>query len=77
MAFIWDYRLKDIKIKKEAKALELERTINYGVEKGKKIKLAEVKKHWDKINLFPKRKKLFELLLWGKSLSSPKSNKRS
>ena len=53
----------------------LERKINYGPEKGEKIKLSEVKKYWDKLDLYTLRKRLFELLIWGKYKSSQKNNK--
>jgi len=30
------------------------------------IKLAQVKKNWKKLDLFPRKKRLFQLLIWGK-----------
>lgn len=68
MVLIWDFDPKVLKKSKSpwAKALLLERKINYGVAKREKIKLAEVKKYWHKINLFPLKRRLFEFLIWGK-----------
>lgn len=63
--FLWDYNRKKLEQSKKGKALILERLINYGPGK-EKIKLSEVKKHWKEIKLFPTRKRLFELLIWGK-----------
>ena len=65
-SFIWDYREKDLRKSKKGKILLLERSINYGPEKGKKIKLNQVKKNWSLLNLFPLKKRLFKLLIWGK-----------
>ena len=50
----------------------LERMINYGPEPNEKIKISDVKKYWEKLQLFPKRKRLLELLIWGKIQSSQK-----
>lgn len=66
MALIWDYNINDLKKSKIGRLLILERQINYGVDKGEKIKLSEVKKNWNKLHLFPKAKRLFEFLIWGK-----------
>ncbi len=75
MTFIWDYDRKELEKTEQGRILILERTINYGPEKGEKISLSEVKKHWDKLNLFPLRKRLLELLIWGKvqSLTNDKN----
>lgn len=75
MAHIWDYDPEELKKTESGRILLLERAINYGPEPGEKIRLADVKKYWDKLELFPKRKKLLELLIWGTYQSSPKSNK--
>jgi len=63
---IWDYREKDLRKSKKGKILLLERSINYGPGKGKKIKLSQVKKNWSLLNLFPLKKRLFKLLIWDK-----------
>ncbi len=63
--FLWDYDRKELEKTPGGRLLILERLINYGPGK-EKIKLAEVKKNWDKLNLLPTRKRLFELLIWGK-----------
>lgn len=68
MVFIWDYDKKELEKSEKGRLLILERQINYGVYLSDKvkIKLSEVKKYWNKLNLEPSRRKLFELLLWGK-----------
>lgn len=66
MPLVWDYDLKKLKKTKSGRRLLLERQINYGVFGKEKIKLKEVKKNWHKLNLEPKRKRLFKLLIWGK-----------
>lgn len=66
MAMIWDYDINELKKTKSGRLLILERKINYGVDKGEKISLSEVKENWDKLHLEPKRKRLFEFLIWGK-----------
>lgn len=63
--FLWDYDINKLKKTKSGRLLILERMINYGPGK-EKIKLTEVKKNWNKLNLFPNRKRLFELLIWDK-----------
>jgi hypothetical protein len=70
MAFIWDYNKKKLEKTEQGKILILERTINYGPENGEKIKIEDVKKYWTRLNLFPLRRKLLELLIWGKTQSS-------
>lgn len=66
MALIWDYDVKKLRKTKSGRLLILERQINYGPDKGEKIKLSEVKKNWDKLNIEPKRRRLLDLLIWGK-----------
>lgn len=68
MLHSWDYDINKLKNSKWGKLLLLERQINYGmyISDKDKIDLSEVKKNWDKLNLEPKRKRLFELLIWGK-----------
>lgn len=68
MPFIWDYDIKQLKRSKMGQLLMLERQINYGIYTSdkEKINLQEVKKNWPNLNLEPKRKRLFELLIWGK-----------
>ena len=75
MAFIWDYDQKEIDKSQRGQLTKLERAINYGPDKGEKISLALVKRYWDKLNLFPRSRRLFELLIWGKYQSLAK-NKR-
>lgn len=68
MPFIWDYDINELKKTKSGRLLILERQINYGIYPSdkEKIDLKEVKKHWKELNLDPDRKRLFELLIWGK-----------
>ncbi len=73
MAFIWDYDRKELEKTEEGRILILERTINYGPEPGEKIKLSEVKKYWNNLDLFPLKKRLLELLIWGEYKSYQKN----
>ena len=68
MVFIWDYDRKELEKSEQGRILILERQINYGfyLSDKEKIKLKDVKKYWDKLNLDPPRRKLFELLIWEK-----------
>ncbi|MDO8461162.1 MAG: hypothetical protein Q7S38_01825 [bacterium] len=72
--YLWDYDRKTLEKSKKGRLFILERMINYGPA-GIKIKLSEVKKHWEELHLFALQKRLFELLIWGKYRSSPKSRK--
>lgn len=74
MAVLWDYDVDELKKSTGGKILILERMINYGPGK-EKIKLADVKKYWDKLHLFKLQKRLFELLIWGRYSSKPESKK--
>ena len=69
MVLVWDYDPKVLKKSKIGKTLLLERLINFGPSNKEKINLSEVKKNWNKLNLFPRRKRLMELLIWGKTRS--------
>lgn len=66
MVLIWDYNIKKLKKTASGRRLILERMINYGPDKGEKIKLSEVKKNWEKLNIAPSRRRLLELLIWNK-----------
>lgn len=68
MPVIWDYDINELKKTKSGRLLILERQINYGIYPSDKerISLSEVKKRWEELNLEPQRKRLFELLIWGK-----------
>lgn len=72
--YLWDYDKEDLEKTEKGRIFILERKINYGPGK-EKIKLSEVKKYWDKLELFPLSKRLMELLLWGKYKSSLKTKK--
>lgn len=74
MVLLWDYDRKELEKTERGKAFIIERMINYG-PRGEKIKLSQVKKYWNKLNLFHLQKRLFELLIWGKYKSSLKSKK--
>lgn len=73
MVFIWDYDIEELKKTESGRIKILERMINYGPDKGEKIKLSDVKKYWDRLDLFPNSKRLMELLLWEKYKSLPES----
>lgn len=68
MPFIWDYDINKLKKTKSGRLLILERQINYGIYPSdkEKIDLKEVKKHWDELNLDPLKRRLMELLIWGR-----------
>jgi len=66
MPHVWDYDVKVLRKSRQGRVLLLERAINYGRTGSEKIKLSDVRKHWDQLHLLPLRKRLFELLLWGK-----------
>lgn len=68
MPFIWDYDINKLKKTKSGRLLILERQINYGIYPSdkEKIDLKEVKKNWDNLHLDPLKKRLMELLIWGK-----------
>jgi hypothetical protein len=66
VSFVWDYNKSELVKTKSGRILLLERMINFGPEENEKISLSKAKKYWDKLNLFPKRKRLMELLIWGK-----------
>jgi len=63
--YLWDYDEKELQKTESGRIKILERMINYGPG-DKKIKLADVKKYWTKLELFPLRKRLFKLLIWDK-----------
>ncbi|MBI4029021.1 MAG: hypothetical protein HY376_01525 [Candidatus Blackburnbacteria bacterium] len=73
--FLWDYDRKELEKTEQGRVLILERMINYGPGE-EKIKLADVKKYWNELNLFPQTKRLMELLIWGKVQSSPKNKNK-
>jgi hypothetical protein len=73
--YLWDYDRKTLEKSEQGRILLLERMINYGPQKGEKINLVQVKKYWNKLQLFTLQKKLLELLIWGKYKSSPRNSK--
>lgn len=73
-SYLWDYDKEKLEKTEKGRIIILERKINYGPD-GEKIKLSEVKKYWDKLHLFEIRKRLLELLIWGKYISTPKNKK--
>jgi len=76
MTLLWDYPRKKLSKTARGRQTILERMINYGPGKKKKIPLAEVKKQWTVLHLNTGARRLMELLIWGKYRSSPKTNKR-
>ncbi len=73
--YLWDYDEKELEKTEKGRIFILERKINYGPGPKGKIKLTDVKKYWDKLNLYRLQKRLFELIIWGKYQSSPKNKK--
>lgn len=69
MVLVWDYDPEELAKTESGRIKLLERKINYGPGEGEKIKRSEVKKYWDKLSLFPERKRLMEFLIWGKTQS--------
>lgn len=78
MTHVWDYDIEKLKKSESGRRLILERQIIYGTdwEHGEKIKLSEVKKYWNELNIDTYSRRLLELLLWGTYKFSLK-NKRS
>lgn len=76
MVLLWDYDKKKLQKTAQGRRLILERMINYGPGKREKIKLSEVKRQWKQLQLNINPRKIMELLIWGKYLSSPKTRKR-
>src|SRR3990172_5585911 len=66
MAYIWDYDPEKLAKSEQGQIKLLERAINFGPEKGEKIELSKVKRYWDRLKLFPRKQRLFKLLIWGK-----------
>lgn len=68
MVHVWDYDIKTLRKSKRGRLLLLERQINYGVYPSdkEKIKLSEVKKYWNQLQIEPKRRRLLKLLIWNK-----------
>lgn len=64
--YLWDYDYDELKKTEQGRIKILERMINYGPGEGEKINLVDVKKYWNKLDLYHNRKLLLELLLWGK-----------
>ena len=67
MNYLWDYDERELEKTQSGRIKILERKINYGPGQGEKISRSEVKKYWDKLELFPLSKRLFELLIWDKN----------
>ena len=65
---LWDYDRKELEKTEEGRIKILERMINYGPGR-EKIRLAEVKKYWKKLDLYEAPRYLLELLIWGKCRS--------
>jgi len=63
-SYLWDYDEKELSKTETGRIKILERKINYGTKNKERIKKAEVKKYWNKLNLFPLQRRLFELILW-------------
>jgi len=66
MNYLWDYDERELEKTQSGRIKILERKINYGPKKGEKISRSEVKRYWDKLELFTLSKRLFEILIWDK-----------
>lgn len=75
-SYLWDFDKAELEKTEEGRIFILERMINYGPD-GEKIKLADVKKYWDKMQLRIPQKRLLELLIWGTSQSLPLTSNTS
>lgn len=69
--YLWDYDYDELKKTEEGRIKILERMINYGPGQNEKIPLKLVRKYWDKLDIYPRRKLLLELLIWGEYRSLP------
>ena len=74
MTYLWDYDRKELEKTEKGRIFILERMINYGPGE-EKIKLADVKKYWNKLDLYPPQRRLLELLIWGRYISSHPNKK--
>lgn len=74
MVHMWDYDIEELKKTEGGRILILERMINYGPGE-EKIPLKDVKKYWDRLDLYEPQKRLLELLIWGKYISSHRNKK--
>lgn len=74
MVLMWDYDIKELKKTEAGRIKILERMINYGPDKGEKIKLSDVKKYWDRLDLYIPQRRILELLIWGKIFTPMSSN---
>ena len=72
MTYLWDYDEAELQKTEKGRIFILERMINYGPG-DKKIKLNDVKKYWDKLDLYPEKQHLLEYLIWGKCRSLHKN----
>ena len=70
MSYLWDYDRKELEKTEKGRILILERMINYGPEEGEKIKLEDVKKYWDQLDLYEPQRRFLEHLIWEKHNSS-------
>ena len=73
MVNIWHYDIEELKKTEGGRIKILERMINYGPGKDK-IKLSDVKKYWDKLDLYEPQRRLLEYMIWGKYSSRKNKN---
>ena len=73
MVLMWDYDIEELKKTEAGRIKILERMINYGPGK-EKIKLSDVKKYWDKLDLYEPQRRLLEYMIWGKYSSRKNKN---
>ncbi|MBD3366413.1 hypothetical protein GF360_03705 [candidate division WWE3 bacterium] len=68
---LWDYNEKELSKTESGRAKILERKLNYGRKGNEKISIAEVKKYWDKMDLFPLTRKFWKMMLEETSAGVP------
>ncbi|OHA63924.1 MAG: hypothetical protein A2843_01260 [Candidatus Wildermuthbacteria bacterium RIFCSPHIGHO2_01_FULL_48_27b] len=62
----WSTNEKALKKNKEHYAIwRLEQMVNFGLH-GKKLKISELRKYWDKLQIDPVRRQFLQLFLHGK-----------
>ena len=68
---MWDYDPEELKKTEEGRVKILERMIQFGPDKGRKINLNDVMEYWEKLGIDNNRRRLMELLIWDRYQSWP------
>lgn len=68
MVHVWDYDAEELKKSSRGKLLLLERKINGGVylSDEERISLKDVRENWDRLQIDPAKRRVLEMLIWGK-----------